>query len=175
MGQRVSSAPQHRIPARIVQLGTVLDCVIEHAVDREWRLLTVTEWKGWLVCANEACMGQAPGRARLILLPKRDVKKKRRPAVRSELYNRWHKREPSEVVLDLEVPDSIAHVQGRCVRIGYRSDKWARRGASVDYEHDFRERGGAPPLLYTDSPALDHARAALLIGGSMRITEAGID
>lgn len=164
----------HRIPLRVVQLGTVLDCVIERAVDGEWQLLTITEWKGWVMASNEAALGAAPGRARLLLL---SPKKKVEPPVvprGSRLYERWHTRGP-EKVIGLDVPDKLSQLQGRCLRIGYRSDKWKGRGEHVDYEHDFAERGRLAPLLYTDTADIERARAAVLIGGDMRVTERGLD
>ena len=75
----------------------------------------------------------------------------------------------------LDVPDAIEWRQGRVLRIGYRSDKWSRRGAMHDYDHDFTEAGHRPPLIYTNTQSLGRARAALITGGDMAITEGGID
>lgn len=162
---------RHRIPARVVQLGTVLDCVVMH----RGQLLTITEWKGWLLVATEGCFDVAPGRARVFMLPVRD---KQRGDVLAEShpdYEAWHKRQSREQLFTVEVPDSIEIKYGRCVRIGYRSDKWNRRGRTIDYEHDFAEGGRLAPLLFCDAPHVRNASAAVITGGDMRVTEAGLD
>lgn len=161
---------RHRIPARVVQLGSVLDCVVMHG----GRLLTITEWKGWLLVASEGCFDVAPGRARLFLLPARDKEQLDAPDESHPDYDRWHKRD-SRTLYTVEVPDSVEVKYGRCVRIGYRSDKWHRRGRTVDYEHDFAEGGRRAPLLFCDAAHVRNASAAVITGGDMRVTEAGLD
>lgn len=162
---------RHRVPARVVQLGTVLDLVVMHA----GRILTITEWKGWMLVGSEGCFDVAPGRARLFLLPVRDRQRGARMDESHPDYEAWTKRESREQLFTVEVPDSIEVKYGRCVRIGYRSDKWNRRGRTVDYEHDFQERGALAPWLYCDSAHVQSAKAACVTGGDMRVTEAGLD
>jgi hypothetical protein len=64
--------------------------------------------------------------------------------------------------------------QGRVIRLDYRSDKWNRKGRTIDYTHDFLERGGRAPLAYTDAKTLASAKLVVVYGGSMAVTEAGI-
>lgn len=161
------------MPPRVVQLGTVLDVVIERRVNDQWEIATVGGWRGWLLAANEGCMGQAPGRARLYLFESaRGATLELEPD--SPEYERWHERRAKKRV-EHDVPDVIATLQGRCLRIGYRSDKWQRPRKWIDYEHDFQERGHTAPLIYTDADELDRARAAVLVGGDMRVTPRGLD
>lgn len=164
---------RHRIPAVVVRLGTVLDCVVMHG----GKLLTITEWKDWLLVASEGCFDASPGRAKLFLLPVRDKDTADAPRLADghEDYERWNKRAAREQLFTVEVPDSVQVKYGRCVRIGYRSDKWHRRGRTIDYEHDFTEGGALAPLLYCDAPHVQNARAAVITGGDMRVTEDGLD
>ncbi len=170
----MSLARAYKVPPCTVQLGTLLDLTI--APDAEHRV-RVDEWKGWLVVIPENGFELGRGRSKLFLL-KADMLKREtmRAPVRRALeraYERWHMREPDAIATH-EVADWIERLQGRVLRIGYRSDKWGPRGKSHDYDHDFLERGGRAPKLYTDSRALDKASAAVLVGGSMTITERGI-
>jgi hypothetical protein len=61
------------------------------------------------------------------------------------------------------------------LRLGYRSDKWSSKRKLVDYDHDFQESGGRPPLVYTSARTLEASRCVVVVGGSMRVTEGGID
>jgi hypothetical protein len=166
----------HKVARVTTLLGVVLDLQLELQGGRK-RLL-VTEWEGWALLTDNDGMDRAEGRARLYLVPFVDTAGKfnapRALELGAETYKRWHERR-SDDVLHLDVPDSFAHEQGRVLRIGYRSDKWRRRGDAVDYDHDFREDGATAPKLYTDSRELQAARGAVITGGSMRVTEAGID
>ena len=102
--------------------------------------------------------------------PSRDI-----PEHAAELYERWNERE-AEHVTDVDgLPDLIGIYVGRAMRIGYSSDKWNARGKSIDYEHDFSERGHIAPECWADTADLADARALAIVGGTMRITEDGID
>lgn len=161
----------HRAPRTTVLLGTVLDLQVEHDDMRT----TVTHWKGWALLADADAMDRAPGRARLFLAPMiPEGRRERQSADAEETYARWHERNPRKV-LQLDVPDEFRNLQGRVLRIGYRSDKWTRRGNARDYDHDFREGGALAPLIYTNTRTLQGARGACITGGDMRVTEAGID
>ena len=97
------------------------------------------------------------------------------PEHAAELYERWHERE-AEHVTDVDgLPDLIGIYVGRAMRIGYSSDKWHARGKTIDYEHDFSERGHIAPECWADTADLADARALAIVGGTMRITEDGID
>jgi hypothetical protein len=163
-----------RIPATTVRIGSVLDLTFERGQER----IRVDEWHGWHVLIPENAFDVAPGRARIFLV--RGQLRGKEQLQGDELdraqtaYERWNQRD-AMLVGELDVPDEINHRQGRALRIGYRSDKWSRRGTTHDYDHDFTERGHRPPLLYTNTPNLARARAALLVGGDMSITEGGID
>jgi hypothetical protein len=165
---------EHRIPKHTVQLGTVLDLDV---TDRGRRVF-IDDWKHWLMLCDERGMETAPGRTKLFLvkMPRRTVRLDGDELERgAETYGRWHQRDADEL-LELDgLPDSIAYYQGRVTRIGYRSDKWHPRGKSVEYDHDCQERGGKPPMLYTSHADIARARAAVLVGGSMHLTERGIE
>ena len=165
----------HSVPGLTVKYGTVLDLTI---ATRDVRIF-VTEWDGWQMLVSERAMLLPPGRAKLYLV---------KGAIRSkvllqgdehdqaqEQYERWHQRDAESIGEIVDIPDTIAYRQGRLLRIGYRSDKWTRRGKGRDYDHDFTENGHRPPLIYTNTRALERARAAVIVGGDMSITEGGID
>lgn len=159
----------YHVPPVTVQLGTVLDVRFEFRGQR----ITVDEWDGWQLLTDEGAMDSA--RPRLWLLPGKLEADAERDAIgpAPRTYERWHRR-GFDFVSDLEVSDSpIGFRQGRVVGIGYRSDKWGRRGETHDYDHDFTE--GDPPLLYTDRADIADATAAVIVGGDMRVTERGID
>lgn len=162
----------YAIPGLTVHYGTVLDLQVEHRRVRE----LVTRWKGWCMLVGENEMRAAPGRARLYLVRGKltDTGRSKTKAIAIETYERWHERAP-DLIGELTVADEISHRQGRVIRIGYRSDKWNRRGATVDYDHSFLEDGHRAPYLYTDAPSLSKATAAVIVGGDMAITEEGID
>lgn len=165
---------EYRIPATTVQLGTVLDIDVSDGALR----LFIDDFKHWLMLTDANGMDAAAGRARLFLVavPPRTVKLEREPGDRAaETFGRWHERD-AHSVLELDgLPDAISYYQGRVTRIGYRSDKWHKRGAKVDYDHDCRENGARPPKLYTSHADIARARAAVIVGGSMHITERGIE
>lgn len=163
----------YAIPGLTVHYGTVLDLQIEHRRVRE----LVTRWKGWAMLVGEHAMRSAPGRARLYLVRGKLAQQKRDAAPKAaalETYARWHGR-GAAFVGELKVPDELAHKHGRVIRIGYRSDKWHRRGTMIDYDHSFLEDGHRAPWLYTDAPTLERSTAAVIVGGDMAITEEGID
>lgn len=165
----------HAIPALTVQYGTVLDVLFAVGNQR----ITVTEWRGWHMLVSEHAMDTAAGRAKLFLvrgtISKRKLLRGDEHDRAQEQYERWHQRDARALGELKNLPDSIGHRQGRVLRIGYRSDKWGRRGATNDYDHDFLEDGGKAPWLYTNTARIEAARAAVIVGGSMAITEGGID
>lgn len=161
----------HRFAPRTVALGTVLDLSIAPS-SRE--RVFVAEWRGWWLLTTPDAMERAPGYARLFLASGRAERTGEAPdGAGAETYAAWHERDPDRV-LELDVPSQLPHLQGRLLRLGYRSDKWGRRGEFEDYEHDFSERAGAPPLIYTDRADIEDSSAALVVGGDMVITERGI-
>jgi hypothetical protein len=165
----------HSIPALTVRYGTVLDLMIAHGQER----ITVTEWRGWHMLVSERAMTTAPGRVKLYLV--RGPLSRRRLIAgdehdqAQEQYERWHRRDAHTLSEITGIPDAIGYRQGRVLRIGYRSDKWSNRGKHNDYDHDFTEGGARSPWLYTNTRALEKARAAVIVGGTMAITEGGID
>lgn len=161
----------YSIPGLTVHYGTVLDLQVEHRRRRE----LITAWKGWCMLVGENAMRASPGRARLYLVRGKlgDTRRKASDSA-LETYERWHQR-LADRIGELTVPDEISYRQGRVTRIGYRSDKWNRRNAMVDYDHSFLEDSHRAPFLYTDAPTLNKASAAVIVGGDMAITEEGID
>ena len=166
---------KHTIPAVTVRYGMVLDLMVADGPQR----ITVTEWRGWHMLVSPRAMESAPGLARLYLVRGSIAKRK---ALRGdehdqaqEQYERWHQRDAQWLGEIDKLPASVKFKHGRVLRIGYRSDKWSRRGAMTDYDHDFTEDGHRPPLLYTNTRTLGAARAAVIVGGDMAITEGGID
>lgn len=160
-------------PRVLVHYGTVLDLTIEQGHER----VRVDEWNGWHMLVPENAMDVSPGRARIYLV--RGKLAERVPLEDAHdraqgTYERWHQR-GADFVGSLDVPDAIEWHHGRVLRIGYRSDKWHRRGKVHDYDHDFTEDGHRPPLIYCNTQHLARARAALIRGGDMAITEGGID
>lgn len=158
----------HRVPAVTIKLGTVLDCTIAHGPQRAF----VDEWKGFQLLSDEDAMDRA--RPRLYFVRGRLGAD---PGVEdlegaARTYKRWTQRDP-EHVGELDTRDA-RYLQGRMLRVGYRSDKWNRRGRTVDYDHDFLEDGGSAPLVYTDTKTIEAARTIIVLGGSMRVTEGGI-
>jgi len=166
----VSLQAHYHIPAVTVCLGTVLDLRVRQNASTR---LTIGDWRDWLMLADENAMDSE--RPRLYLVPGELSADDSREAIgpAAETYERWHKR-GYEFVDDVEISESdIGHLQGRVLVIGYRSDKWG--GESNDYDHDFCEGDGSPPLLYTNRASVDNATAAVIVGGDMRITPRGIE
>lgn len=163
--------PSYNVPALTVHLGTVLDAVIEHKGLR----YTVKRWHGLQMLTNPNAFEIT--RPKLFLVRGRLERPVRlEPGAHagpaSDTYERWHQRENERVG---ELVTKVAkYPQGRMVVIGYRSDKWGPRGKRHDYSHDFFEDGGRPPLVYTDTRALDAASTVVVVGGSMTIAEGGI-
>jgi hypothetical protein len=161
----------HSVPPVTVALGKVLDAVIELNGER----YMVKRWRGMHMLTDPQALES--NRPRLYL-----VRGKMQAQVRlepgayagkaSDTYAGWHRRE-NEKVGELDTKPA-KYRQGRIVVIGYRSDKWGRRGEAHDYSHDFFEDNGRPPLVYTDSRTLDAARTVVIVGGSMRVTPEGI-
>lgn len=166
--------PEHWIPPLVVSLGQVLDLELATGDGRVF----VDDWSGWHLLTNPSAFDNAPGRARLFLVPGEleDLDADELAELEgAEAYERWHERD-AERLGELEIPDGPARYrQGRLIRMGYRSDKWNRRGEPVDYTHDFDAHGAHPPWLYTDAAELEASRFAVVVGGSMTVTERGID
>jgi len=165
----------HSVPGLTVLYGSVLDLTI---ATRDLRIL-IDEWHGWQMLVSERAMSSAPGRAKLYLV--KGAIRNRAPLMgdehdrAQEQYERWHLRDAESLGEIIDIPGTIAYRQGRVMRIGYRSDKWTRRGKHRDYDHDFTEDGHRPPWLYTNTRNIERARAAVIVGGDMAITEGGID
>lgn len=165
----------HSIPGLTVLYGTVLDLTFASG---EYRVL-VTEWRGWQMLVGERAMLAAPGRAKVYLvrgaITKRAALQGDEHDQAQEQYERWHQRDAATLGEIDRLPDTISHCQGRVLRLGYRSDKWSRRGKHRDYDHDFTEGAHSPPLLYTSARSVERSKAAVIVGGDMAITEEGID
>lgn len=168
-------ARPYRPPEVAVKLGTVLDLVVE---DRDVRLF-LRDWGGWQLLTDEDGMEREPGRARLYLFAgKLELDGELEPDDLPEAaatHVAWNQREADKVGTLREIPDEIGWYQGRVLEIGYRSDKWARKGKTHDYHHIFTEHGAQPPRLYTNTKNIDRARAAVITGGDMSVTPEGID
>jgi hypothetical protein len=161
----------HHVAPVTVALGTVLDCTIG---DGDTRVF-VDEWEGFHLLTNEGAFSNAPGRARLYFVRGKLAALPAKPQnfAGSKDFKYWSSRDPDRMgELDTK---PCKYVQGRLLRLGYRSDKWHRKGKTEDYDHDFLEDGGAPPLVYTNAPTLAASHCVVVVGGSMRITEGGID
>jgi hypothetical protein len=163
----------HRIPRVTAGLGIVLDCTIAHGQQRAF----VEEWKGFHLLTNENAFGAAPGRAKLYFV-RGKIAGRAEPGAKhgraAEAYTRWTEYDP-DWVGELEGVAPCKYLQGRLMLLGYRSDKWSARRKPVDYEHDFCERGHTPPLVYTSARTLEASKCVVVTGGSMRVTEGGID
>lgn len=161
----------HRVPDVTVALGTVLDCTIGEGDRRVF----VDEWEGFHLLTNEGAFDNAPGRARLYFVKGAMAALPAKPAdfKGSRDFKYWSERDPDRMGELNTKP--CKYVQGRLLRLGYRSDKWHRKGKTEDYDHDFLEDGGAAPLVYTSAPTLAASVCVVVVGGSMRITEGGID
>ena len=164
-----------RIPSITVHYGKVLDLMFEFGDQRVF----VSQWRGWHMLVAERALDTAPGRVKLYLvkgsLGRRKLLQGDEHDRAQDQYERWHQRDALQVGQIANIPDAIDYRQGRVLRLGYRSDKWSRRGHMTDYDHDFTERGGMPPWLYTDTRNIERAHAAVIVGGSMAVTEGGID
>lgn len=166
------SGAVYKYPPTTVKLGFVLDMQLEPNPEVRLR---IEEWRDWLMACGENGFELPPGRGKLFLFApvELDDASRRDMSAATRAYERWHRREAGRVDM-YDVPDELAHLQGRVLRIGYRSDKWGRRGSEHDYDHDFCEGDALPPLLYTDKKNLSDSRGAVLVGGDMVITEGGI-
>jgi hypothetical protein len=164
------------VPKTVVQLGTVLD--LSTVRGRARTLWEGSDVGGMLLCTSARGMDGAPGRAPLYLLR---VDRRLNPdnppgeTAAADTYERWHERAPDGIAELDGLPDDLPHYIGRALRVGYRSDKWGKRGEVKDYDHDYTEPGYAPPGVWADDPDLSKARAILVRGGNQRVTEEGID
>lgn len=161
----------HKVPALTVKLGTVLDAVIEERGNRH----TVYRWKGMQLLTDANAMEKGRPKLYLVRGKLQATRKLRADAdagAASDTYGEWHKR-PHDLVGELDTRP-CGHRLGRMVLIGYRSDKWGRKGETHDYSHDFFEENGVPPLVYADARTLDSARCVVVVGGSMKVTDRGI-
>lgn len=165
---------EHHIPALTVALGTVLDLVIGDGHER----IFVSDWDGWHLLTSPNAFDVTPGRARLFLVRGRlhELEQLEGDELEGEeAYERWTERSADHLG-ELELPSSSCSFRhGRLLRLGYRSDKWNRRGQTVDYDHDFTEHGAQPPWIYTDHAHLERSGCAVVTGGTMTVTEGGID
>lgn len=165
----------HRVPAVVEQLGTLLDLTVSSGDHR----MRIDDWKGWLLLAPPDAFERKAGQGRLYLVKGKlgaDFDEERALQIlrnAGDTYAKWHKRE-HERVRALNVADGVGILIGRAERIGYRSDKWGRRGKTHDYDHDFRERGGVPPKVWCDSPHAGKARTAVITGGDFVVRQEGI-
>lgn len=160
----------HRVPETTVKLGTVLDCTIADGDKR----IRIDEWKGFQLLTDADAMERV--RPRLYLVKGRlegiDEEEAANVERAADTYRAWHKRDAAKVG-ELDT-DPAPYCQGRMLVIGYRSDKWSRRGKAVDYEHDFLEEGGSAPLVFTNRATLPAATTVVVVGGSMKVAPGGI-
>jgi hypothetical protein len=164
---------KYGVPTVTIELGTVLDAVIMHAREH----VTVTEWKGMRLLADHDAFDRARPKLYLVRAKPIKVTSVQEPQgvvdEATDHYKRWHQREAARL-FELAWTKPATVKQGRVLRLDYRSDKWNRKGRTIDYTHDFLERGGRAPLAYTDSKTLAGAKLVVVHGGSMAVTEAGI-
>lgn len=164
----------HRVPPVTMKLGTVLDATLADGRVRHF----VNEWRGFQLLSDEDAFERDAPHCHLYLVRGRIGALTHEPnAARVDQaddgYQRWHKRNAQKLG-ELRTADA-KYLQGRMVRIGYRSDKWQARGRGTNYDHDFLEDGGRAPLVYSNARTLAASTTVVVVGGSMRITEAGID
>lgn len=172
LGVRRGNPPSrpHRVPAITAHLGRALDVVIErNDGEREkW-----DEIRGFQLLAPADAMDRSPGAGRLYVvagkLEDREPVELGDHADAEHTYQQWHRR-PADVTGRIEVPDAIGVPLGRAIRIGYKSDKFGRKGAEVAYEHDFSE---PYPRVYVTSRKAP--RAMVLSGGNFTVSGRGIE
>lgn len=159
----------YHVPPVTVLLGAVLDVRVEAGTIRTF----IDDWDGWLLLTDENAMESNRPRLFLVASDLADGTQLEAVGPAADTYERWHKRE-HDGVAEVDVSgNEIGYYQGRVQSIGYRSDKWSGKGTEHDYDHDFTE--GEPPKLYTDRASIEDSRAAVIVGGDMRVTERGID
>lgn len=159
----------YHCPPVTVSLGTVLDLRVSNGDKR----IFIDDWEGFLMLTDPNAFDSE--RPRLWLMKgKLGAKSDVEPGGRAEeAFELWHRR-GFDLVSDVTIPDGpIGYYQGRVTSLGYRSDKWTK-DEPHDYDHAFNEDGASPPKLYTNRVDLEKTTAALLVGGDMQITEAGI-
>lgn len=163
----------YRVPATTAQLGTVLDLRIDQGATR---LFLYSDWSGWLLLTDADAMERDKPRLYLVAFNGYgDAGDAAPDSAAVETVERWNKR-GYDFIADVDVSgDDMGYRQGRVMSIGYRSDKWGDAGDFHDYDHDFGEGGGAPPLIYTDRADIALAKAAVIVGGDFQVTERGID
>lgn len=161
------SGPSHRIPARTVELGEVLDLVVELNGER---LIYRDEVRGMWLLAPDNAMDRAEGGGRLYLVRGelaggRDPEDARPEGQRT--FERWHQSHGPDQIGSLEVPDSVGVPVGRAVRIGYKSDKFG--GKTAAYEHDFES-----PFPKVYATRKDNPKALVIVGGGFTVSPRGI-
>lgn len=170
--RRRNPASHQHVPPETVLIGQALDLVTQLGDVRTTWDFEVRDWR--MLCDPDA-MDRRPGQAGLYLVRgKLATKRLRAIPAGEDTYARWHERE-FDSMKEIDAPDLLSVYVGRATVIGYRSDKWERRGNTHDYTHDFEERGHVAPEAWADNADLSKAKAVVLFGGTMRITEAGID
>jgi hypothetical protein len=135
-----------------------------------------------LMCCDADAMEREPGTAALYLLRVSSNKSRNSNGAKEDeradaetTYQEWHERAPSRVTHAEDLPDLIGIYCGRARRIGYRSDKWHKRGTTEDYDHDYTEPQYEMPEVWADNADLALANAIVIVGGNQRITADGID
>jgi len=164
----------HKVPDVTMKLGTVLDATLTEGRHRHF----VNEWRGFQLLSDFDAFERRAPHCHLYLVRGRIGAQPKRAPSASKLdhaedgYHRWHKRDAARLG---ELDTAAAkYLQGRMTRIGYSSDKWARRGRTTNYDHDFLEDDGTAPLVYTNARTLGASTTIVVVGGSMLITAAGI-
>ncbi len=173
MTARTKNLKALTVPALTFELGTVLEAAIEVEAGR---YVIVHEWRGMHLLSDADAFDRA--RPKLYLVRSKPIKLPAAPVSQGRLdgaaksYHRWHKRD-ADKLFELNA-GSARYPLGRLVRLDYRSDKWHRKGKTVEYTHDFLEDGGRAPIIYADRKGYAGVKTAIASGGSMRVTEAGI-
>lgn len=173
--RRANPPPHLHVPRECVQLGVALDLTTECGSKR-------TTWEGRdvggmvLACDADA-IGRPKGTAAIYLLREEAPADDSAPPSpdAAETYRTWHRRDADGRRELGGLPDVIGVYIGRATRIGYRSDKWHKRGTAEDYDHDYTEPGYVAPEVWADHGDLAKAEAIVIVGGNQRVTAEGID
>jgi hypothetical protein len=183
-----------KIPKELIFLGLAQNVDVVEDTDAEEEEITCLDLKGtsyrerpraasdrrvWIMATDPESIDAPPGQSTLYLIkapftralvedPDHDPSE-----TALDAFYLWHNRE-ADRTFEVDAPESIKAYFGHITRIVYASDKKEPRGKIAEYEHDFYEDSGEPPFIFFDTENPDDAKAAVIYGGTTRITERGI-